>query len=151
MRTTGIRHPVCFETIANNAILSNMTASFILSLIILAVSAGSLYFLIQAEGGYKEIPRLLKRSGLEISIPTLPTLPKSTRSNQSIPPEFQSGTSRFSQGSCATASDCMPAGCSGEVCGNSPDVVTTCEYSDSFPNTQGYSCTCLLTKVCGWK
>ena len=119
-----------------------MTKGFVLALIILAVLAASLGYLVEGEGGFKELPRLLKKAGGPVKAP---------KPKFNIPPEFQSGDSRFSQGTCTTDAACAPSGCSGEVCSSSGDVVSTCEFSESFPNVQGYSCTCLAAGVCGWR
>lgn len=125
-----------------------MNSSLILSLILLTVVGFSFYFLLEAEGGVGELPRLLDRVGITlpqtITWPALPTKPPPAN-------EYQSGNSRFSQGFCNQSSDCYVAGCSGEVCGTDPSAITTCEFSDSFPNQQGLSCACLSTGVCGWK
>ena len=129
-----------------------------LSVVLLAVLAASLFYIVRAEGGIGEIPRILKRVGIEVPTNWLPAnlipsyTPSPTASTPAkIPAEFQSGTSRFSQGSCASDLDCFRTGCSGEACSNDPNTVTTCEFSASFPGQQGYSCDCLSTKVCGWK
>lgn len=44
-----------------------MNSRIILPLIILGVLAASLWYLIKAEGGYEEIPRLLLRAGIDVS------------------------------------------------------------------------------------
>lgn len=145
-----------------------MSSSFILLLIIPAVLVGSLLYIIQAEGGISEIPRLLERVGIEVSPPLEGGSPIGVEdraggdindNNQTpIPPEFQSGNSRFSQGACITDSDCTTGGCSNEVCASvslggdidNDGFFTTCEFSPDFPNAQGYSCGC-VNGVCGWK
>ena len=70
--------------------------------------------------------------------------------NNDLSDQFTSGNSRFSQGSCTNDADCVATGCSGEVCSGNGEVVSTCEYSDSFPNAQGLTCGC-VQEVCGWK
>ena len=45
-----------------------MTTGMALSLVLLAVLAASLLFIIQAEGGFGEIPRLLERAGIPADI-----------------------------------------------------------------------------------
>lgn len=125
-----------------------MSSGLVLSLIILAVVSASLIFILQAEGGVHLLPQLLRRVGVpvpKISIPALPT----PRFPAAVPPEFTSGNSRFSQGSCRVDSDCTISGCSAEVCG-AREAITTCEFSDSFPSAEKYACGC--TKgVCAWR
>lgn len=125
-----------------------MSSGLVLSFIILAVAAASLWYILQAEGGVTLLPELLERVGVpvpKISIPPIPT----PRAAPAVPYDFTSGSSRFSQGSCRADNDCQISGCSAEVCGNGP-TITTCEYSDSFPSATKYSCGC--TKgICGWR
>lgn len=127
--------------------------------ILLATLLASFYFLVQAEGGFEEIPRLLQRVGIEWPfrpIPQpVPATPAPERVTQptpipGVPREFYSGSSRFSQGSCVQDSDCQPAGCSGEVCSNDPNIVSTCEFSENFPNNLSYRCGCVQGS-CGWR
>lgn len=136
-----------------------MSSSLILPLIILAVLAGSLYYILQAEGGISQLPFLLQRLGVGSQEPPLTTQPAGTPPStvSKVPPEFQSGNSRYSNGTCSTDADCSTGGCSGESCIsvsllNEEDggFVTTCEFSPEFPNALGYSCGC-VNKVCGWK
>lgn len=126
-----------------------MNKGLILGVIVLAVLATSLWFLVKDDGGTTLINDVQK--GVEIYVKSQTPMPTTQPSPQAIPAEFQSGKSRFSQGTCSSGSDCKPGGCSGEVCSSSGDVVSTCEYSESFPNVQGYQCVCLQTKVCGWR
>lgn len=125
-----------------------MSSGFMLSLIILAVAAGSLWYLLDAEGGVHLLPQLLERVGVplpKISVPALPT----PRFPSPLPQQFTSGDSRFSQGSCRADGDCQISGCSAEVCGNEP-AITTCEYSESFPSATKYTCGC-NRGICGWR
>ena len=60
------------------------------------------------------------------------------------------GTSTY--GSCASDSDCIKDGCSGQVCRskNGESIVTTCEHKDCY-NAQSYGleCSC-VDKKCQW-
>ena len=146
---------ICSQIIQKSVIITSMTSGFTLSLIILAVLAASLWYIVKAEGGYEQIPALIDRVGIPIDVSRFfPEQPKKATPTpapaSNVPPQYQSGNSRFSQGTCKTAANCVPAGCSGEVCSNDANVASTCEYSPSFPNAQGYSCTCLPQGVCGW-
>lgn len=125
-----------------------MSSGSVLSFIVLAVLGGSLFFFIRAEGGVKEIPRLIERAGITIPWPSeAPTTPEPTFN----PPDpFTSGNSRFSQGRCTLDTDCRPLGCSGEVCTSQSDAMSTCEYSETFPNALGLNCGC-VQGVCGWE
>jgi len=129
-----------------------MNRGLVLVLILLAILAASLWFAVKDDD-----QSLLEgiQKGLGAYKTTAPSAPAPTDSSSgrgsAVPAEFQSGKSRFSQGTCAQDSDCTPGGCSGEVCSSSGDVVSTCEYSDSFPSAKKYSCSCLSTKVCGWE
>ncbi|MEX1112328.1 MAG: hypothetical protein WEC84_02595 [Candidatus Andersenbacteria bacterium] len=119
----------------------NSTGTLVLLLLVFLV--GILIALIRAEGGLQPA---LEGVG-ELGIPT----PQPRASASPTPVNaFTSGNSRFSQGRCTTDSECRPMGCSGEVCSSGKDVITTCSYSESFPNAQGLSCGCVNT-VCGWK
>ena len=148
----------CSQSIDKPGIITSMNSGITLPLIILAVLAGSLWYIVKAEGGYTEIPRLLLRVGIDVSMFEVPDWKpifikqeKQEESSSEVPAIFQSGKSRYSQGSCGEPSDCYQSGCSEEVCSSVVGIVSTCEYSESFPNVQGYSCTCLPTGVCGWE
>lgn len=138
-----------------------MSRGLVLSMILLAVLAANLWYLVKNDGNSSLIRELKEKAGIseksQTPRPNDQPSPKA-QNPKSIPAEFQSGNSRFSQGSCKQDSDCSVGGCSGEVClptgqagSSAGDVISTCEYSDSFPNAQGYSCGCLQTKVCGWQ
>lgn len=146
---------VCFQSIDKTGIITSMSSGMVLALIILAVLCASLWYIVKAEGGYTQIPRVLEKAGVNVNaihFPSWVPWPKQEESPMSqVPAIFQSGKSRYSQGSCNESSDCYQSGCSNEVCSTVVDLVSTCEYSDSFPNSQGYSCTCLPTGVCGWQ
>jgi len=125
-----------------------MPSGFLLLLIILAVVATSFYYLVEAEGGFDELPRLLERVGIEVG--QRPALTKPPQARSAVPAEWQSGSSRFSQGACQNNSDCIATGCSGEVCSGGGEVISTCEFSASWPSAQGYACGCVVG-VCGWQ
>ena len=56
---------------------------------------------------------------------------------------------KYSNGTCKKNSDCTPAGCSSHICSNDPDLITTCEYRDDFPDILIYSCGC-VNGLCVW-
>jgi eight-cysteine-cluster-containing protein len=61
------------------------------------------------------------------------------------------GTS--TRGACASDSDCMAGGCSGQVCQSvaEPPVISTCEYRDCYDaQAYGLACACISGK-CGWR
>lgn len=126
-----------------------MTSTMPLLILLLVMLSASLYYIIKAEGGFGEFPRLMERVGISMDKIQMP------KSKLQINPEirggsdFASGDSRFSQGACVKDSDCFVGGCSGEVCGSEPDIVTTCEFSESFPNVKDFQCGC-VRGVCGW-
>jgi len=60
------------------------------------------------------------------------------------------GTSTY--GSCASDSDCMATGCSGQVCWskNEESIVTTCEWRECYrAKDYGFGCKC-VDKKCQW-
>ncbi len=118
----------------------------ILPLILLMTLAASLFFLVEAEGGWKELPRLLERAGM--SWEEIRNNENTTGENLSD--EFSSGNSRFSQGGCKKDGDCMVTGCSEEVCSGKGEVITTCEIGENFPNPRKFKCSC-VEGVCGWQ
>ena len=124
-----------------------MSSGFVLLFIVLAVLTGSLYFLIQAEGGIDEIGSILERAGL--SVGEEDTDVDKGQPASLVPPEFTSGSSRFSQGTCQNDVDCYVGGCSEEVCSSEEGVVTTCEIRNDFPGPE-MSCGC-VQQVCGWQ
>lgn len=119
--------------------------------ILLAVVAASFIFLVQAEGGWGELPRLLERAIQQTDkLPSAPTAPSRLAPSIATPRlDFTSGASRFSQGSCSQDAECQVSGCSSEVCGREA-AITTCEYSEDFPNTKKFTCGC-VQKKCGWQ
>lgn len=124
-----------------------------LVLILLAVLIGSFYYIVQAEGGWGELPRLMERVGIngdKFLNPKSQIRNNGNADETTLPNEYFSGKSRFSRGMCAKDSDCFVGGCSGEVCSSESDVITTCEYSENFPNKVSYSCGC-VSQVCGWR
>lgn len=124
-----------------------MSSGFVLLLIVLAVLIGSLYYLIDAEGGVSDIRSILERAGL--SPDRDDTAVDKSQPASLVPPEFTSGASRFSQGTCQQDADCYVGGCSGEVCSSEEGVITTCEIRDDFPGPK-MSCGC-VQGVCGWQ
>lgn len=55
-------------------------------------------------------------------------------------------------GSCSSDDDCIPGGCSGQVCQskNEESIITTCEWRDCYDNEKyGLECKCLENK-CQW-
>lgn len=125
-----------------------------LLLILLAVLIGNFYYIVQAEGGWGELPRLMERVGIQINKIQMPIskfpIDDGAKRPSILPEEYVSGKSRFSLGACTQDSDCDPAGCSGEICTSQMDVLSTCEWSEEFPSTKKFECGC-VNKVCGWK
>jgi len=134
-----------------------MTSTMPLLILMLIMLSASLFYLVKAEGGFRELPRLLDRVGVSAESiddvkSRLLNIFSMVRNNEDRPEgwhEFVSGESRYSQGVCQKDADCEVTGCSGEVCANT-DVVTPCVWSDDYPNAQGYSCGC-VSEVCGWR
>lgn len=123
-----------------------MTSGRILIFLILALLTSILVSLIRAEGGITPTLERVSQFGIPTPQPKEPTpTPTPTTANP-----FTSGNSRFSQGRCTSDTQCKPAGCSGEVCTSGGDAVSTCEFSESFPNAQGLTCGC-VDYVCGWE
>ena len=61
----------------------------------------------------------------------------------------EEGNPKYSQGFCKTDSDCTPIGCSSQLCSSDPDIITTCEFSEDFPDKNVYDCGCVEVK-CVW-
>ena len=136
-----------------------MISTMPLLVLLLVVLSASLYYIIQAEGGFNEFPRLMERVGIhveEIQMSKSKILNKFKFTNdqnagdKTSPNEFESGDSRFSQGICDNNGDCFVGGCSGEVCSSEKNVISTCEFSDSFPSVRDWQCGC-VSGICGWK
>lgn len=135
-----------------------MSRGLILSLILLAVLVTSLGYLLKNDGNSSLIRELKEKAGISSQTRTpgkeIPSSSPLSRGGK-VPSEFQSGKSRFSQGSCKQDSDCSVGGCSGEVCSGQKDVISTCEFSDSFPNAKKFQCGCIEGTsgdgVCGWR
>lgn len=79
-----------------------------------------------------------------------PTTTKVPSGDNRVPPEYTSGESRFSRGTCQQDSDCQVGGCSSEVCSSEDNIMSTCEYSEDFPGTDSHRCGC-YNNACGWK
>ena len=128
-----------------------MTSTTPLLLLLLILLAGTLLFLVNAEinSGRISVDQLVAQLKNLPSVITDTRPEKKAPSGSEVPPDFVSGSSRFSQGICQEHSDCVVSGCSGEVCG-SEEVVTTCELDESFPSSVSYDCRCLAQK-CGWQ
>ena len=55
--------------------------------------------------------------------------------------------------SCISDSDCMVAGCSGQLCGSKKDlqgIITTCEWKEQYACYKLTSCSC-IDKKCQWQ
>lgn len=61
----------------------------------------------------------------------------------------EKGYPKYTLGVCNNDSDCVPAGCSGQICSSSEDLVTTCEIRQDFPDKNIYSCGC-VSDFCTW-
>ena len=59
------------------------------------------------------------------------------------------GNPKYAQGDCQIKADCQPAGCSMHVCSNNPELITTCELVDDFPDKEVYKCGCIENR-CLW-
>ncbi len=46
--------------------------------------------------------------------------------------------------------DCYVSGCSGQICSEDPDVITTCEWRDEYACFQGATCERQSNGSCGW-
>lgn len=49
-----------------------------------------------------------------------------------------------------TAADCQVAGCSGQACANTPNVVTTCDFRPEYACYRQATCESQATGHCGW-
>ncbi len=136
---------------------SNYYPLIILALLLLFLTVNSTLILLQTQAGRNRIiqtidnivPSFIKIDTLFQPIKQAIISFPGNDSIKSFLPPFISGNSRFSRGMCLTDQDCFPAGCSGEICTSQTDITSTCEWSDSFPNAQGYSCQCVY-HFCGW-
>ncbi|MGB6839343.1 MAG: hypothetical protein WBD86_03150 [Microgenomates group bacterium] len=61
----------------------------------------------------------------------------------------EKGEPKYALGTCKIDSDCVPAGCSSQLCSNDLDIITTCEFREDFPDKNIYSCGC-IEKKCAW-
>jgi len=134
-----------------------MTSTFPLVVLLLVMLSAMLFGLISAEGGFGEVPRLMERVGISSDVLILNINLHADKAkallpvgDSKLPTEFTSGDSRFSLGACTQDSDCLVGGCSSEVCGSEPGIVTTCELGENFPSPEKYTCGC-VNKACGWR
>ncbi len=80
---------------------------------------------------------------------TMQTILADERVISEADPNFRRFELPEEEGECAMAQDCVPAGCSAEVCttvSEAPELYTYC--AEKHPGTQ-YYCTCLATR-CRW-
>lgn len=56
---------------------------------------------------------------------------------------------KYGYGTCNTDSDCVPTGCSAELCSSDETLMTTCEVKPDAPDTNTYSCGC-VEGMCSW-
>jgi len=61
----------------------------------------------------------------------------------------EKGNTKYSSGYCKKDSDCSPSGCSNHICSDDPDLITTCEYRDDYPDILVYACGC-VNGFCVW-
>jgi len=61
----------------------------------------------------------------------------------------EEGYPKYTLGACDKDFDCVPAGCSGQICSSNEDLVTTCEVRQDFPDQDIYSCGC-VSGFCAW-
>ena len=140
--------------------LSNKLLAFIL----LAVLGFSLYFIIQAEGGVTELPRLVERVCEPCAtwlteqqlLPSQEEGPVVSQSPYIPPPGAPGGPpapiparTSFGGGPCLTDAGCFVGGCSEELCTNTPDALSTCEFNANFPSQRTHSCGC-IDNQCAW-
>jgi len=68
------------------------------------------------------------------------------------PSESQKVSDRQKSAECLTDTDCVPAGCSGQVCttiAQASDLITTCEFRPEYACLQFTSCGC-QQGLCQW-
>src|SRR3989344_3440589 len=56
---------------------------------------------------------------------------------------------KYGFGSCGSDSQCFVAGCSAQFCSSDPELITTCEFRDDFPDTSKFRCGCFMQQ-CEW-
>jgi len=61
----------------------------------------------------------------------------------------EKGQLKYSIGSCEEDKNCIPSGCSSQICSSDASIITTCEYSSDFPDKEIYKCGC-VEKSCSW-
>lgn len=63
-----------------------------------------------------------------------------------------SGNKQNESSECSKDSDCIKAGCSGQLCVplTSEGIITTCEYREEYGCLRETTCSCISRK-CAWK
>ena len=61
----------------------------------------------------------------------------------------EQGYPKYALGDCRSDAECIPAGCSEQICSNDPDLATTCEVRSDFPDKNSFSCGC-IENLCLW-
>ncbi len=89
----------------------------------------------QCRDGYEASPRYFCKEGGMCCLP------------ETTPTEFCGSST---QGFCASNSDCVTGGCSGQVCQSVQEepAITTCEYKDCYNSAKyGMACKCIIDSV----
>jgi eight-cysteine-cluster-containing protein len=110
-------------------------------LVILAILAGG-YFLLFDKNTVpenKSASNVFDNSDVQVQI----------RDMSSVPAEYFSGNSTYSNGSCKFDKDCFNLGCNLEMCTSNKDIMTACVINGEHPDRDRYSCGC-IKDVCGW-
>lgn len=71
------------------------------------------------------------------------------RDMSTVPIEYFSGNSTYSNGACTKDADCFNLGCNLEMCASNKDLMTACVINGDHPDHDKYSCGC-IKDTCGW-
>ncbi len=74
--------------------------------------------------------------------------PTSSEGSQTTPP--QDSTTEPVGREPVVRGQCHPGGCSGQICTDQPDIVTTCEWREEYACYQSATCERQPSGECGW-
>lgn len=94
---------------------------------------------------------LITSVGLYLSYQNSPKISavSTPQASQKTAYKDESGVAKYAYGACKTDKDCVPAGCSTQICSSDPNLITTCELRDDFADRSIYSCGC-VEGYCAW-
>ncbi len=117
--------------------------------LLILIGIGTVYYFLQTGVNIPWLSDYFAGAGINpTSWYRLPTV-KDLTATPTISPLYQSGNTRYSQGSCSKDSDCQVTGCSKEICAPQ-QIIGSCDIRYDFPQAYGYTCGC-VNFHCGWE